>query len=61
VFKTDDANPTDLPDADVYVLINKRNHFQALDIGYCKKTESTNYIDIQPMYRVGLACGCGTE
>lgn len=40
----------------VYVLINKRNHFQALDIGYCKKTESTNYIDIQPMYRVGLAC-----
>jgi len=41
----------------VYVLINKRNHFQALDIGYCKKTESTNYIDIQPMYRVGLACG----
>jgi len=40
----------------LYILVNEDNTFRALDIGYCKKTESPTAIDAQPMYRVGIAC-----
>lgn len=40
----------------LYVLINKGDSFQSLDIGYYKKNESSTDIEVLPMYKVGIAC-----